>query len=153
MKPLKYTTDGRPLYPVGDQFQSVTFKPDSTKGLFAMSNNNSVNEALAILATFPDEQLKEILARAPKEILPKVEAAAVEAAKKTRVARIAAMRAEGVPAFTLAQGELKRLGIAIDDVTDTLAVDKLFASAIVKPSTEKRIEIKSALRACGLIAA
>jgi hypothetical protein len=111
---------------------------------------DTIVEALSSLAP---EQKAEVIKRLSASNVAEMSAAAAETAKKSRVAKIAAHRADRTPAFTLAEGELKRLGIAIDDVTDTLTLDKMLASAIVKPTTEKRIEIKSALRACGLIAA
>jgi hypothetical protein len=145
MRPVKFTKDGRPLYLVGYPFHSK-------KGVSTMSKT-AIDTIVETLASLAPEQKAEVIKRLSASNVAELSAAAAEKDKKARLARIAAHRSDRVPAFNMAEGELKRISISIDDVTDTLTLDKMLASAIVKPTTEKRIEIKSALRACGLIAA
>jgi hypothetical protein len=114
---------------------------------------SNLDPILRTLSSLNSEQKRELIQRLSADSLAEISAAAAESAKKTRLAKISAMRAERHPAFMIAQGELSRLGIAIDDVTDTIGLDKLFASAVRQPTVEKRMQIKDALYHCGLIAA
>jgi hypothetical protein len=119
-----------------------------------MPHVDSVIEPLAKTLLNLPREVKIELARRLNEsnTIAEVKAAA-DTAERTRIAKIAAMRAERTPAFMIAEGELKRCGINIDDVTDVVQLDKLFAAAVRRPSIEKRIEIKDALFHAGLLAA
>jgi hypothetical protein len=114
---------------------------------------SNVDSLIKSLQTLSPELKRELARRLDADVLAEVSAADTAKAQKARLTKIAAMRAERRPAFMLAQGELSRLGIAIDDVSDVIGLDRLFASAVRKPTVEKRMQIKDALYHCGLITA
>jgi hypothetical protein len=91
-----------------------------------MSNIDSI---IRTLSTLTPEMKRELVQRLAAENLAEVSAAAAETAKKARIAKIAAMRADRDPAFRLIEGLLSRHGIKIEDASDVASLDRLFASA------------------------
>jgi hypothetical protein len=112
----------------------------------------TVDQILTSLAKLPAQDLKEVLRRAPSEILPQLEAAAADTAKRSRIARIAAARGSRDQDFLAAQGILNRAAIKVEDCTDARAFDKLCASSHRAPSPEERMVVKSALFRLGVMA-
>jgi hypothetical protein len=107
---------------------------------------SALDEMVKTLETLSPEQKRELIKRLSASSVAK-------APPKTRVEKIAAMRADRTPAFTMAEGELKRLGIKIDDVDSVLTLNKLFAASSRKPTTDLSMAIKSQLFGLGLIEA
>jgi hypothetical protein len=114
---------------------------------------SNLDPILRTLSALTSEQKRELVQRLSAENLAEVSAAAAETAKKTRLARIAAARGEGNPAFQLVQGALARAGIAIEEATSVAALDKLFANATRPVSVEDRMTIKAGLHRLGLLGA
>jgi hypothetical protein len=112
----------------------------------------TADQILASLAKLPAADLREVLQRAPKEILPQIEAAAAESAKKVRLSRIAAARDSRDADFLLSQGILTRANINVEDVTDSKTFDKLCAASHRPPSAENKMVVKSALFRLGVMA-
>jgi hypothetical protein len=116
-----------------------------------MSNLDPLFKTLQGLSS---ELKRELARRLESDVLAEVSAAADETAKKGRIAKIAAMRAEGNnPTFNYVQGILRRAGIDITDVVDVPAFDKLFASSALRSrvSPDVRLAAKHGLYKLGLI--
>lgn len=112
----------------------------------------NIDQVLAALSKLSPEDRRQVVDRLGAEAITELAAAAEEKAKKTRISRISAMRAERDPEFRIIEGALSRAGIKIEDVVDTLTLDKLFASAIRPIDAENRMVIKAGLHRLRLIA-
>jgi hypothetical protein len=125
--------------------------PLSPKGLLQMTT--PIDQIIASLSQLTQEQKRTIVERLSAESIGEISAAAAESAKKIRIGKIQAMRAERDPALRLVEGALNRAGIALEQVTDVLALDKLFAAATRPVSAEDKLMVKSAMFRMGLISA
>jgi hypothetical protein len=144
MTPVKFTPDGRPVYPVAAHNHHHPNKETP------MSSLDTIIKALESL---PAEQKRMLAERLNVEVIAELSAADTAKAEKVRVAKIQAMRADRDPAFRLVEGALARAGIKVEEATSVAALDKLFANAFRPVSVEDRMTIKAGLHRLALLGA
>jgi hypothetical protein len=116
------------------------------------------DQIVAALKRLDQQTLAEVFASVKADKLVELKAAAAANENKNRILKIAAMREKRDRAFLGVEGDLKRLGIDIEEVSRT-SIDKLFASAAPKTGDrlslekwdEKKFELKTYLGRLGLI--
>jgi hypothetical protein len=116
------------------------------------------DQIIAALKRLDPQTLAEVFVSVKADKLVELKAAAAANENKNRILKIAAMREKRDRAFLGVEGDLKRLGIDIEEVSGT-SIDKLFAAAAPKTDDsltnqrfqEKKFEIKTFLGRMGLI--
>lgn len=113
--------------------------------------SNPLDALAATLSGLSAELKGQLIERLSSESIVAVQAAAADAAKKTKLTRILAMRETRDPEFRLVEGALKRLNITVEEAVDLHTLDKLLAAAGNKASIEDRLFVKVGLRRLNLI--
>jgi hypothetical protein len=144
MTPIKFTSDGRPVYLVAAHNHH-----HPNKDILPMS----IDLIVKALEALPADQKRALAERLRVESIAEISAAETAKAEKARIGAINAMRAERDPQFRLVEGLLARHGIRVEEATTVAALDRLFANAARPVSTEDRMMAKSALHRLGLMAA